>query len=198
MLRSIRGYWACERGAAGAEFVIMLPLGLMVLIIAAEYGEGLIMRERLDSSLRDAIRILSRAPLDVDVSGNPKLYADFETVAKAIIADRTGRDIGEVAFEAAATRVSVAPTDTLRTELITIQARAAINLDLGLLSFFQYFIKDELPPGSPPGTAADSPIETLLVMRAFDRARWVGERPPGTTACPQADRDAGLCGGPDS
>ncbi len=185
--KSMVSFLRCERGAAaGAEFVMTLPLTLGVLVLATEYGEGLITREIFDSALRDATRVLSRAPMDVNVSGEPVFYPHFLNVAEEIIAARTGRSLAndEVQFSARLFVVDDSANPT-RTGVILIETEARIIADLGLLSWLQQYV----------GTPIQD-IRQGLGMSAIDRARWVGENAPGTIPCSQARRTALLCGGP--
>ncbi len=184
---SASAFLACERGTAALEFVVALPISIGLAVMAAEYGNGLMTREALDSALGDATRVLSRAPLDAvgdpdTETPTPEIYTAFHDQARAIIADRTGVPLETVTFSAEA--IIVPGTETFRTPIIMIETQASIGVDLQMLSFIDGWIEGDK-------------IQTALTMRAIDRARYVGEVAPGQRACPAAQRDAGICGGPD-
>lgn len=182
---SLSSFLACERGTAALEFVVALPLSIGLAVMAAEYGNGLMTREALDSALGDATRVLSRAPLDAvgdpeTGAPTPKIYTAFLNEARGLIASRTGVPVEAVGFTAEA--VVVPGTESFRTPIIMIETRASVGVDLRLLSF----IDNWLDGGE---------VAKALTMRAIDRARYVGELAPGQRACPASERDAGRCGG---
>ncbi len=184
-------FLACERGTAAVEFVVALPLSVALTVMAAEYGNGLMAREQLDSALSDATRLLSRAPLDLAVDPatgdtQPTFYPDFLADARRILSERTGVAEGDIAFFA---QLQVLTGDTaLRTQHIVIETRVAIPLDLRLLAF----LRTQLLFGED----GSSIVKTGLMMNSRDRARYVGELLPGQRACPQIARAEALCGGP--
>jgi len=184
MLR-IRAFAFCESGSAAIEFVTMLPLTVIILIIGAEYGNGLMTREALDSALRDATRIISRAPLkDLD-SGEgtvPGVYPYFEQTARQIIADRTGRPIEQVTFSVTATEE--ATNVELRKPLIIIETTATIGVEMPLLGYLNDFAG---------ASGEDELVSTFITLSAADRARYVGELDVGQLGCSPANRSAGLC-----
>jgi len=179
-----------ERGAASVEFVTMTPLLAAILVMAAEYGNALMTREALDSALRDATRILSRAPLDEtqDSNGNdvPAFFDFFLTEAQNIVAQRTQRQPEDVTFAASASELP--GTENFRTPVILIETQATIQVDLPLLAFVESWLN--------AAGSEDNSVETLLTMNAYDVARYGGETPVGAVACREADRNQGLCGGP--
>ncbi|MEM1344001.1 MAG: TadE family protein [Pseudomonadota bacterium] len=178
------------RGMAAVEFVFMLPLSVGILVMSAEYGNGLMTREALDSAVRDATRVLSRAPLKQDSSGDPVLQPYFVDKAKQMIADRIGRKVEEITFQATATILPTGgllpPGVELRTEVIRIDTQASVGLNLGLLNYIRNIT---LSAGASPENA----IVTSLTMFAGDRARYGGEIALGVVACNAFDADQALC-----
>lgn len=191
LLTSVSKFVRDEGGTAAMEFVTILPLGAGILVLSAEYGNGLMTREALDSALRDATRVLSRAPLDAEVNAAgetvPKFYQFFTDEAQAMVAQRTGRKVEDVTFTATVTPIP--GSENLRTPLILIETEATIGLDLPLLTFIQNFITSQ-------GGEGESKVPTFLSINAYDRARYVGEVAVGQQACSQVDKALGLCGGP--
>lgn len=184
-----RQFFADQRGAAGAEFAIMLPLPIAVTLLAAEYGNGLMTRDALDLALRDATRLLSRAPLAVEDQGGvevPVFHDAFVERARTMIAERTGVAPEAVTF--GATLTQIADAEGFRTEVILIETEAQLEADLSLLAYIARQV--EYAAGTPGA------VSKTLTMSGYDRARYVGESPLGAHACAVAARNVGSCGGP--
>ncbi len=182
--RSLARFLADQRGAAGAEFAIMLPLPLAITLLAAEYGNGLMTREALDSALRDATRLLSRAPL-AEEDGRPAFHAHFLSEAARMVAERTGRGPEEIRFEARI--VPVEGGGAYRTEMLVVETEAALEADLALLAFLSRQIERAAGEGSA--------VSEALTMHGYDSARYVGETPIGAEGCPASARAVADCGG---
>ena len=172
-----------DRGAAAFEFVVMMPLLLAILVATAGFGTALAERQALDNAVRDATRVLSRAPLALETAKDgtlrPTIYPDFLEETRTDIAERTGSAVSDVTV--AATARVLDDTGDYRTDIIIIEIRVSIAADFPLLAFLSRQLEPE-----------DGPLR----MTSVDRARWVAEVPVGAKACPQAERDAGTCGGP--
>lgn len=156
-----------ESGQAGLEFVITLPLLIGVAVIAAEYGDGIQQRETLSGAVRDAARLLSRAPATVpeDASNTvPQIYAPFIEQARQMIVDRTGTT--PVSFSVQVE--SVDETGRFRNDFYTVTVTAAIHVDMALLALF------DIDETTDAIDASDG-----LVMHAQEQARYVGAVPPG-------------------
>lgn len=173
----LRRRWATflrdDRGSAAVEFVAVLPLAAGILVLGAEYGNGLMTREALDSAVRDATRILSRAPVELEGEGRVP-YAHFEDLARNVVADRTGED--PTRFE-----VRLLPVGgTGQSARWIVETEAEIVVDLPLLSFFERI-----------GIGG---VATGVSMTARDSAPYVGEAPAGALGCSRADRVMGVAG----
>ncbi|MEM9148425.1 MAG: TadE/TadG family type IV pilus assembly protein [Pseudomonadota bacterium] len=191
------------KGAAAVEFVIMTPILLAILIFAAEYSNALMAREALESAMRDATRMIARAPLgdtdnDPDVVTSPVVQTYFKQQAAQLIANRTGLPVDAVQFEVTAEVIETG--GGLRTEYIRINAEGKIAFALPMLSFLYHYIANaDARAGESWQTTAEEmklPASGFFILSSFDTARYSYESIPGLFACNQASRQAGLCGGP--
>lgn len=164
---------ADERGSAAMEFVVTLPLLLVILVLAYEYGEAFATREALDSSVRDATRYLARSPAADGVNNDneqvPEIQLFFINNAIELISARTGYPTSDITFSHSVTPNQTA--ENLRSPFFQVEVRARINASLPTLSIFGNWI----------GTSAEP--KTGLAMEARDSARYLGEVPLGDPAC---------------
>lgn len=90
-----RQFWRNCRGAVTVEFVVSLPVLVAVLAFSTQYGRMMQARSALDVAVRDAARLISRAPLAEDGSGVPPI---FLTHAQNMISNRVGCIAEEITF----------------------------------------------------------------------------------------------------
>jgi len=104
-------HFLCDKaGSVTVEFVIALPILLMILAFSVQYGNALKVRNNLDVASRDAARYLARAPLnaaatDVDVF--------FKNKARQIVSarvEKTKSTISSFAPASDATSATVSVT----------------------------------------------------------------------------------------
>lgn len=206
MVQTLRRFQRDERGSAGAEFVVSLPLLIGVMVIASEYGGALQVRDVLDAATRDAARFLARAPLDS--SGNYRQH--FVDEAEGLVAERLGLDAAQVELitteppgaDGSRGAASTGPTvidDTdgeFRTEYRVVTVDVEIVYEMPLLALLDMgksaSIKDVERTETPGGRDAlriernDGYTQTVTAIRmvARDTARYTGEVPDDeTTAC---------------
>lgn len=141
----LRGYLSSEKGTASLEFVVILPLLLGILVLAAEFGEALTKREALDSALSDALFLIASAPVQDSsaVAGCPFTVPDYYiNLAKDIVATRTNVPQELVSFEVCL-RDNTAPAAVLAQypeyEFYPIEVAASVIVDLPLLSIIDAF-----------------------------------------------------------
>lgn len=141
----LRGYLSSEEGTASLEFVVILPLLLGVLVLAAEFGEALTKREALDSAVSDALFLIASAPVEDSsaVAGCPFTVPDYYiNLARDIIATRTNVPQELVSFEVCL-RDNVAPSAVTAQypeyEFFPIEIAASVIVDLPLLSIIDAF-----------------------------------------------------------
>lgn len=171
-LAALRGhlgrFLACERGAAGLEFLFTSPLLFGVMVFTAEYGQALRYRIALDGAVQDTARFLARAPADAvtDGSGNPtiEIYPAFIAEADAMLDARLGRDV--------AMRVGVTTLDTerfcFRTPFHVVEVSGSIEVGLPMLAFINIGLTEDIPES--------------LRLTASQQARWGGGNIPGQEA----------------
>lgn len=184
-----------ERGTASMEFVVTLPLLLGPLLITAEYGNALTVREQLDSALADATQLLAAAPAlpgwdDTENDGidaPPVLQQIFVDRAEDLIAERLAlQDPERVLFKGETVnretsllfeaRISenltsdpLDPNSLATRPFYVVKVRAVVQLDLGLLAFFNGFFRND---------AGDYEFSETLPILAVDEARYISPVPP--------------------
>lgn len=193
--RGLLKFGADERGSASLEFIATLPLLMGVLVLSFEYGEAFSARERLDSAVRDATRLLARSPAIEIADGfggtKPGLQTFFVDRARQLVQQRTGYEITEVNFpEPFISHDQTSTTEVIdtfdedgnpTTETVTVQklrtpfyevfVTVTIDVDLPALAIFGGWIGQQ---GTDP---------TTLRMTARDSARYLSETPLSDTAC---------------
>jgi Flp pilus assembly protein TadG len=97
-----RQFWTRTRGAVTVEFVVSLPLLIAVLAFSTQYGRAIQARNTLDVAVRDAARLLSRAPVAdaaTDFQSVPGTVPEvFITSARQLVTDRVAGLMEEVTF----------------------------------------------------------------------------------------------------
>lgn len=98
----LRRFWTETRGAVTVEFVIAMPLLMAVLAFSTQYGRAMQARAVLDVAVRDAARLLSRAPVADPVVDSTNAAGQvpepFIDVAELMIINRLGTLAEEVRF----------------------------------------------------------------------------------------------------
>ena len=62
--RSLRDFVRAERGSLTVEYVIILPMFLVALAFAFEFGQIFIAHQSVENNVRSAVRYLARSDLD--------------------------------------------------------------------------------------------------------------------------------------
>lgn len=177
-LASLMSFLSDTRGTASMEFVVTLPLLLGPLILTAEYGQALSNREQLDSAVADATQLLAVAPAMPGSTEDdaPILIQHFVDKAEQIVADRLDVPTSAILFDATMTgdlTVTAGAPDGADRPFYLVEVRAAVQLRLGLLSFFNAIYRGE----------GEFAPETLPIV-ATDQARYISAvRPIDNISC---------------
>lgn len=196
-----RRFLACDRGAAGVEFLVTCPLLFGVLVFTAEYGRALQVRTVLDGAVADAARLLSRAPAGEmdDGSGGvkPKVFSEFAEEAQAIIEQRTGRPVfdGGDSHPGFEFSMDVVDTGNFRTNYYVVTVTATVQVEMPLLSLLDIY--DDSPHQELGDSAMPNPGSkhsgAAIAMTARATARYLSSVPFGSTGCPHQQRMSGAC-----
>ncbi|MGD1923456.1 MAG: TadE/TadG family type IV pilus assembly protein [Paracoccaceae bacterium] len=195
----LRAFAHDERGAAGIEFIMTLPLLIGALVLTAEYGKALRYRMILTAATADVTSFLSRAPLAGDSADltTVAFYEEFTEQAESMIEARMG---GEVQLTAS---VFQEPREfALRSETVSIVVRTDICLNIALLGFINSIWNG---PGNAARsfcdastTAEDGPAEelpTVIPMSAQVQTKWLYDASQiGQADCSNVERAQDLCG----
>lgn len=181
--------WKDEQGQAGLEFVVTLPLLVGVATIAAEYGEGLQKRALLDSAVREATRLLSRAPGEIsygisEIGARVRIHAPFVFAARSLVAERMNMPAEDIDFGIEI--VVVDEGENFRGGYYVITVDASIDISMPLLGLFDI---DE--------TTDRVDADGVLNIRSSESARYLaddlGSNRPGDRGCAALSASAEPC-----
>lgn len=189
--RFLNRFWRDRRGTAGTDFVTTVPLMIGALMMSVEYGKTFAAREALDTAVRDATRLMARAPAGAGTDSGgatvPAPYPFFETQARSLIESRIGQPLKDVtaagvsvpAFEVTFERVD---ETNFRDPFYRVTMTAATSINAPLLWWLDYY---DYVNASSAGTTLpeDERATTDFPIIARDTARYVSAVPLGATAC---------------
>lgn len=75
--------WRSRRGSQIVEFAMVLPIFMVFAVAAFDFGHVFAIRDKLDNSAREGVRIAASQPLMTEVSGSPP-SANTTAVAQAV------------------------------------------------------------------------------------------------------------------
>lgn len=139
LLPRFRDFLRDRTGAITVEFVITVPIFLIALGFAFEFGQYFLAHQSTVNNVRSAARYLARTPAGAD------------DVARAINIVRTGRVIGGAApvyledavvevqpvYRTFTTTQPPLPADRLRTSAQTLRIRAVVDVPLTVFGFVE-------------------------------------------------------------
>lgn len=184
---NFKRFLADDRGSAGIEFLMTLPLLIAVMLITAEYGNALRAKMVLNTATADAARFLARSPIVEDGAGNLEFYDTFRNEAGNLVAGMIG---GPVEIS---TLVYRGPDDVFRTTPVFIRVEANAFLNMPLLGF----INDTLEFASQFAIGApDEPvrIETSVPISSIQTVPWIAATEIGSAECTLDDEGRRVCG----
>lgn len=185
LLQGLRDFANDETGSASVEFVVNMPLLFAVMAMSFEYSRAYEIREALDSGVRDATRLLARAPaiaVDPDdiTTERPAAHEFFIDEARAIVARRTGFEItaSEMPDPIFSLNQGINPTgdgNAFRTAYWEVAVTVTIEANLPLLGLFSNFLSE--------AGQQRAQERTTLTMVASDSGRYLSAVPLSDTAC---------------
>lgn len=190
IIMNLRQFLADDRGAAGIEFLMTLPLLVGTMVFTAEYGNALRTKMVLNTATADITRLLARAPLENDPvnTGGLRFYQHFEDEALAILEARMG---GTVTLSTSVTRVATAVE--LRAEPVLITVQTDIGLSMPLLGFINDTIQTASFFSNPDPNGNGEALETLISISSELQATWVGGSDFGAADCSNINRELDQC-----
>jgi len=138
--RTSRAVGQIERGIASIEFVIILPVMMIMLAVATDVGRMLMDHHAVIKSVRDAARYLSRVDagtLGINCGGTPSLDMTTTEAQNAMRLAMTGRINGDTQLQPlvkawrAATVTSAATGITITAECMTNSGLTGTYSSLG-------------------------------------------------------------------
>ncbi|MEM9047531.1 MAG: TadE family protein [Pseudomonadota bacterium] len=187
------------RGSASVEFVISMPIFMILFGFIGGFGELVSQREHLDSAVFDATRLISQAPASwenpdgtpsLDENGNkvPSIYPFFEAQARQVVADRMGVDLSTwdpadpdpVQISTKLTEMTITSGDAPAT-FYHVEMTAVVEFNAPMLNMIASL---GLISSVRPHTFA---------MQSTQAARYISTVAVGLKPCPSVDRAAGLC-----
>ncbi|MEM9061303.1 MAG: hypothetical protein AAGD13_12650 [Pseudomonadota bacterium] len=194
ILVRLRAFFLDQRGAAGIEFLMTLPLLIGALILTAEYGKALRTRMVLTAATADVTNFLSRAPLAGDPADPTTVtfYPDFVTTAQTMMEARMGGPV-------TVTPIVFAETEDLglRTQPVYIVVRTDVNLSLPMLGFINSTLDwaANFPRIFQSGPATNNTLSTDVPMAAEVNTVWKHSvEQIGDSDCSNVERAQDLCG----
>ncbi|MEL6234704.1 MAG: TadE/TadG family type IV pilus assembly protein [Pseudomonadota bacterium] len=197
---SARRFGRDPRGTASVEFVVSMPIFLILFGFIGGFGELVSQREHLDSAVFDATRLISQAPASwenpdgtpsVDANGKavPSVYPYFHDEARALIAERMGIDLTSVPSDASPHPVEIATSFTEHT----------LGTGPNTFTFYHLEVSATVEFNAPmlyllaSVGMIDSVRPHTFAMNSQQAARYVSSIPVGSQPCSAVDRAAGLC-----
>lgn len=173
-----RQFLADDRGSAGIEFLMTLPLLIGVLLFTAEYGNALRAKMVLNTATADAARFLARSPIYEDATGKLDVYPTFYNQAGNLVAGMIGGPVN----------ISVLvykplPEDSgLRTDPVLIRVEANATLSMPLLGFINNTLEwaGQFAIGAPETPAQ---FATSVPLTSVKTAPWSAGSEIGAAEC---------------
>lgn len=187
-----------RQGSASVEFVVSMPIFMLLFGFIGGFGELVSQREHLDSAVFDATRLISQAPAgwenpdgtySKDEDGNqvPRVYPYFEDQARQLIAERMDIDLA-----------SWDPADPDPVQITTTFTRFTIGNETPT-AFYHVEVTAVVEFNAPMLNliASMGIIESVrphtFAMQSTQTARYTSSVAIGVKPCPSADRVAGIC-----
>ena len=150
--RPLRALPGNESGVALIEFVIVLPLLLILLFGFVEIGRALWTHNVITGGVRDGVRYMTRVPLEDAFRDRARNVAVFGTPTGTVPRSSRWTDPGTIQI----TERLVEHDDDFRNDpLWVVEMRALVPVEFPLLRFVG--------------------LSGTITFEVIDRARWIGE-----------------------